>query len=272
MIAGLKLEEFFENGTACWDRYMNFTCIEMLDFQTNMTDDNVKYQVLNVSHVITNVSEHALVCTNFVRSIYDYTIKKLGEFGGFSGFTTAFFQNLLANVISINNIYAAVEEHQATGNETGVLYEVGRLVRILIIDIDPIEVFSLEDAETEFVRYNQLSFFNDGNSPVAHGKNSFLEDDWLFRILSSHIKGEATYIEDLEALDNVFGKAFSFTLGFFNGTTIISGENLTVCEERIVTMVEKIVSTYELIAAFTADTNNITNLLDGVDSALYTTY
>ena len=36
-----------------------------------------------------------------------------------------------------------MEEHQANGNETGVVYEVGRLVRILIIDIDPIEVESL---------------------------------------------------------------------------------------------------------------------------------
>ena len=56
-----------------------------------MTISDIKYQILNVSHIISNVSEHALVCTDFVRSVYDYLQGKMTDFGGFSGFTTAFF-------------------------------------------------------------------------------------------------------------------------------------------------------------------------------------
>ncbi len=91
LIAGLQLDSFFDNGTACWDRYMNLTYVEYPEFTANMTTADVQQQVLNTSSLISNVSEHGLVCSDFLRSVYDYTEEKGAEFGSFSGYTTAFF-------------------------------------------------------------------------------------------------------------------------------------------------------------------------------------
>ena len=91
LIAGLQLDSFFDNGTECWDRYMNVTYVEYPEFLTNLSAGGLESQVLNVSSLISNVSEHGLVCSDFLRSIYDYSAEKGTEFGSFSGYTTAFF-------------------------------------------------------------------------------------------------------------------------------------------------------------------------------------
>ena len=79
-----------------------------------------------------------------------YVEKKNSDFGGFTGFITSFFSNLLSKVISINNIYTSVTQNQESGNLTGVYYDVARLTRILL-DFEPIETssFSLDYFEQD---------------------------------------------------------------------------------------------------------------------------
>ena len=69
---------------------------------------------------------------------------KIYDFGTILNFATAFFQNLLSKVISINNIYNYITTNQKNGNQVGVYYDLGRLTRIFI-DFEPVEVFSLND-------------------------------------------------------------------------------------------------------------------------------
>lgn len=51
---------------------------------------------------------------------------------------SGFFNNLLANVISFNNIYTSIDDNHKAGNDTGVIYDTGRLLRIMFI-FDPVE-------------------------------------------------------------------------------------------------------------------------------------
>lgn len=62
--------------------------------------------------------------------------------GGFTDVATAFFQNLLSRVISINNIYNAIQAKQLIGDTEGIYYDLARLVRILM-DFSPVEASPL---------------------------------------------------------------------------------------------------------------------------------
>lgn len=53
-------------------------------------------------------------------------------------FLLSFLQNMLANVISVNNIYNSIENNLEINNDTGVHYDLARLARVLTI-FDPIE-------------------------------------------------------------------------------------------------------------------------------------
>lgn len=53
-------------------------------------------------------------------------------------FLLSALQNMLANVISISNIYTSIDHNIQIVNDTGVHYDLARLTRILVI-FDPIE-------------------------------------------------------------------------------------------------------------------------------------
>jgi hypothetical protein len=57
---------------------------------------------------------------------------KYSLFPDFVSFATGFFQNLLAKVVSINNIYNSILAKQANGDMDGIYYDLARLMRILM--------------------------------------------------------------------------------------------------------------------------------------------
>ncbi len=61
-------------------------------------------------------------------------------------------------------------------------------------------------------------------------------------------------------------------MGFFNGTSVISTDNLTICEEKVVTMIESGNDTYINGIEYNYNRSNLTLLFDTVDAGLYTTY
>jgi hypothetical protein len=72
-------------------------------------------------------------------NVYKWVNHKYLQFNsGFTDLATAFFQNLLAKVISINNIYNSITNKQQQGDSEGIYYDLARLVRILM-DFNPIE-------------------------------------------------------------------------------------------------------------------------------------
>jgi hypothetical protein len=62
---------------------------------------------------------------------------KMFLFGGILDLATAFFQNMLGNVITINNLYVSITNDQKAGNLPLLYYDLARLLRI-IIDFQPV--------------------------------------------------------------------------------------------------------------------------------------
>ena len=59
----------------------------------------------------------------------------------FGMFLLSGLQNMLANVISITNIYQSIDRNVALANETGIQYDLARLTRVLVIfpPIEPVD-------------------------------------------------------------------------------------------------------------------------------------
>jgi len=60
----------------------------------------------------------------------------------------AWLQNLLGNVITLNAIYAKIEDAQYAGDDVALAYWYGRLIRIMI-DFEPIPEDGLEDHDMD---------------------------------------------------------------------------------------------------------------------------
>ena len=70
-------------------------------------------------------------------------------------FTYGFLQNVLAKILSINNIYRNLNKAVTEGDEVIQYFDSGRLIRVLLI-FDPIE---LENPEDDWY-YNNNEDFN----------------------------------------------------------------------------------------------------------------
>jgi len=65
------------------------------------------------TRLIQNITNHLWVCNGFLMNVYKWGNYKYLQFNsGFTDLATAFFQNLLAKVISINNIYNSITSKQ----------------------------------------------------------------------------------------------------------------------------------------------------------------
>ena len=80
------------------------------------------------------------------KNIYRYVNWRMGLFGNFLNFTYSFLQNVLARILSINNIYRSLIIAYARGDEVVKYFDYGRLTRIMLI-FDPIEI---EDADDDW--------------------------------------------------------------------------------------------------------------------------
>jgi len=107
----MKLDGYFFGGTQCFDNITNMTFLVYQDYQQNMTlygaenPVNLRGQINTVAGLITNASNVGVNCTGALLNAWLYSNQRLSLFGTFSNTIAAFFQNLLSQVISINNIY-----------------------------------------------------------------------------------------------------------------------------------------------------------------------
>ena len=112
-MTGLRADTFFKNTTGCFNRYTNWTYNDKQPFLNKMSDSSRDgWTKLNDFTNITKVaSNHLWVCNDMAKNFIVYSTKKQEAFGGFTNFLTGFFSNLLAKVISINNIYTSIQNN-----------------------------------------------------------------------------------------------------------------------------------------------------------------
>ena len=88
-------------------------------------------------------SNDAWVCSSMLEHMWAW-IKKQQEDYNSSIFLTlqAFVTNIVANVISINNVFDSLMENEEAGDTDAVIFDSARLIR-LIIDFNPLEQSSI---------------------------------------------------------------------------------------------------------------------------------
>ncbi len=175
------------------------------------------------------MSNHGMVCNNFANNTFYFVWDKVSEFDSFALIGLGMLTQLLGNVFSIKNIYESMVEASTAEDVYAQYYDIGRLVRILVLQFEPLEA----------------GYFNMGDYPYFNeeeiSENEFTDKwDTLEMPVYDHpdLKATTTYNNSnmIEDFTSVFG-ILDFFRGIANGTTIISTSNLTVCEDRITTTI-----------------------------------
>jgi hypothetical protein len=154
VLSGLMADSYFPNASNCFARATNFSFLEIPTYQYNFTQMTALSQDVSSNsttvwsayysasvystRLVQNATNHLWVCNSMAKNVYTWGYKKASLFTDFTTMATAFFQNLLSKVISINNIYNSIQSKQQSGDTTGVYYDLARLVRILM-DFYPVE-------------------------------------------------------------------------------------------------------------------------------------
>lgn len=164
-MSGLMADSYFANTSNCFSRLTNFTYIQVPTFEYNFTQmvalTSSTNQTIMLSayysasvystRLVQNATNHLWVCNSMVKNMYKWGTKKASLFTDFTSMATAFFQNLLSKVISINNIYNSIQAKQQSGDTAGIYFDLARLVRILI------DFYPVEDASLYSLRSGEVS-------------------------------------------------------------------------------------------------------------------
>lgn len=142
-LRGLETSTFAQNLTKCYDTWLQFYYVELMELEIAYHYADTDDAVFNTTHLIGRIGDHSLVCTSFVQGFYYFYYNQKDSYRDAAAFFISFFQNILANVLNINTIYQAMEAAiSKTGNITDVYYQSGKIVRI-VLDITP--VIAIED-------------------------------------------------------------------------------------------------------------------------------
>jgi len=140
-ISGFRPYLYWQNTTNCFNRMTNFTYLQVPWLQGNLSDadQTLENKIDMTLFLVKNFTEHLWYCNSAWQQMNKFWFNRMSEYGNNVGtFFLSMLQNLLAKVISLTNLYFSIEANLASGNLTGVHYDIARIVRVLII-FDPIE-------------------------------------------------------------------------------------------------------------------------------------
>ena len=128
---------------------MNATYVEVPEFLANMTiatgSSDYAAIVFNVTSLMTNISNHGMVCNDFAYNIYQFYEANFVEYDSTTMLALAFFSNVLGQSISLSNIYISISEANANGDELAAIYDMGRIFRLIVLEFEPIEIGFFND-------------------------------------------------------------------------------------------------------------------------------
>lgn len=144
---GLKPDTIFGNTTSCIYGLTNMSLVWTPGLIANVSNSSSLgwyNQSLIVLKYIQNVSLTLMQCDSLVQNIITYGYMQKEQQNGWTNYLLAFFQNSLSNIVSFINIFKSIELNEQNGNKTGLLYQYGRLIKI-IVDVPPINFEALYD-------------------------------------------------------------------------------------------------------------------------------
>lgn len=107
LLTGSKIDTFYNNASNCFYRATNLTFYDIPPYLEKMNDGSrdMLTKISDTTNITQVVSNGLWVCNSFLKNFVNYQNTKIPTFGGFTTLLTSFFQNLLSNALSINNIY-----------------------------------------------------------------------------------------------------------------------------------------------------------------------
>lgn len=112
--SGFKISDYWENTTECYFRYTNFTYLQRPLWEETRANPNIsRYdKVDNTTNLLSNSSLNLQYCVNMTWSFDNFLTDRKELFShSWGNFFAGFFNNLLTNVISMNNIYTSITEN-----------------------------------------------------------------------------------------------------------------------------------------------------------------
>ena len=86
---GMDVQKFGSNWTHCYTRWVDFVYFEIPEIQLKLEYANFADATLNTTHLIQNVSNHLMVCTDAGTSFVDYIEHTSEEFGSVGAYGIA---------------------------------------------------------------------------------------------------------------------------------------------------------------------------------------
>ena len=138
---------FWQNTSHCFFAVTNITWETFPLWLKYVQADNPgkwdKY--LTTTEFLQIIAEGMSTCNLMTKNAYKYVNIRREMFGySWLNFSYGFLQNVLAKILSINNIYRNLNKAVSEGDETIQYFDSGRLIRVLFI-FDPIELENPED-------------------------------------------------------------------------------------------------------------------------------
>ena len=140
-IFGYRPYNYWSNTTTCFDHMTNLTYHEMPAYREYMDDDShsTSARTSRTLFLVRYITQHVWHCSAAFQSMNRFWYDRWFIYDGLGHFFLSFLQNILGQVISLTNLYRALEVNIYEGNTYLIHYDTARLVRILTI-FDPIEL------------------------------------------------------------------------------------------------------------------------------------
>lgn len=210
------------------------------------------------------------ICNDMNKNIFKFITFKMAIFGTWLNFTYSLLQNILARILSINNIYRSLASAYATEDDMVIWFDFGRLVRILMI-FPPIE---LEEPDEDWYYNAELAYYNAGQSTGTTASQFFTPNPppvvsvatsrpTFFSLFEGHsldsfrhlnVKAAPTLNESstgdlnsqvpFEEVNFSFDTAFAALRGFAEGTAVVGGSSFIRCNESVSNFTEDLMEVY----------------------------
>jgi len=121
-MAGLRANSYAANATNCFRRSSNFYHREIPLLNIRYEYGDTRDNILNTTLLVRNASNHMMVCMDALENFLVVAGNKGSRFITFTNWITSFFQNLLANIINLNNVYNIIKNDIEVSNNITDVY------------------------------------------------------------------------------------------------------------------------------------------------------
>lgn len=204
-LTGSQANTAASNATHCLARALNVWFFELPQIQWYYYYGSFEDNLFNTTLEIANVTNALMVCYDALENLSETAVSHYSAFSTFADFLMAFIQNVLGNITTLMNIYKNIEAATLTGDYITISTQIGKIVYILL-NVQPIEFA----ARPEPMRAQQIPI--NLEAPSSANTTTYGYEEVM-----------------------TFSGFISFTTGAIAGTRMTTSNNLTLCQNNLLT-------------------------------------